>query len=544
MIENPVYVGDEVVNGVPVRTYTFEVRSIGATSEVEVARSDGSYAIAVDGDYLVHYRLDLELRTGAEGDPEAQSSVFSLEVSLEDVNQPVEITFPPSCQAAELLGGVMSDPERMAAGPPSSVVTGRRRLRITLLTLGSRGDVEPYLGLGVALAQAGHRVTVAAPAAFEGLIRRAGVEAFLVEPDPRLRGRRKGAAALAAILGDGGGDPPAPRGPRPVGFGHQLFRLPGGQPACRCRPLPGLARSGRQDDRPDLRLPCPTDLPGADPSDARLSQPVLQPLVAPGMESDRATSWPSGWGGRRSNGVPNTWRSQVVGLAPTAIELLPPDGEVCLYGFCRSLLPPPPDWPPGVVVTGPWWLDAQEDWRPPEDLDRFLQDSGRVVFLGFGSMMDASAEEAKCRRRSGPSQARVPRGLARRSVPDSSDLPPSPRRLAVRDVPFDWLFRRVDAIVHHGGAGTTAQAARAGKPSVVVPFFGDQLFWGQRIHRAGGGPRPIPRRALTSERLVSAIDEALHDPGSAQRAAALGIRVRAETGLSTAVDLIEAACLG
>ena len=124
------------------------------------------------------------------------------------------------------------------------------------------------------------------------------------------------------------------------------------------------------------------------------------------------------------------------------------------------------------------------------------------------------------------------------------DLPSSPRRLAVRDIPFDWLFRRVDAVVHHGGAGTTAQAARAGKPSVAVPFFGDQLFWGQRIHRAGGGPRPIPRRALTSERLVSAIDEALHDPRSAERAAILGTRVRAETGLSTAVSLIEASCLG
>ena len=100
------------------------------------------------------------------------------------------------------------------------------------------------------------------------------------------------------------------------------------------------------------------------------------------------------WLGRAAlNGVANTWRSQVVGLAPTGIELLPPDDEVCLYGFCRSLLPPPPDWPPGVVVTGPWWMDTREDWRPHEDLDRFLQASGKVVFLGFGSMMDAWPEK-------------------------------------------------------------------------------------------------------------------------------------------------------
>jgi sterol 3beta-glucosyltransferase len=91
--------------------------------------------------------------------------------------------------------------------------------------------------------------------------------------------------------------------------------------------------------------------------------------------------------------------------------------------------------------------------------------------------------------------------------PGQLDLPTSPRRLTVRDIPFDWLFRRVDAIVHHGGAGTTAQAARAGKPSVVVPFFGDQLFWGQRS--PGGGGRLIPRLPDLGATVFSAIDGAL-----------------------------------
>ena len=100
LIENPVYVGEDVVNGVPVRTYTFEVRSLGAASEAEASRADGSYAVAVDGDYIVHYRLDMELRTGPEGDPEAESSIFFFELSLEAINQPVEIAFPANCQAA------------------------------------------------------------------------------------------------------------------------------------------------------------------------------------------------------------------------------------------------------------------------------------------------------------------------------------------------------------------------------------------------------------------------------------------------------------
>lgn len=104
LIENPVYVGEDVVSGVPVRTYTFEVRSLGVDAGVEVARADGEYAIATDGNYLVRYRLDMELRTGAEGEPEAESTVFLIEAVLEAVNQPVGITFPPNCQSADSSG--------------------------------------------------------------------------------------------------------------------------------------------------------------------------------------------------------------------------------------------------------------------------------------------------------------------------------------------------------------------------------------------------------------------------------------------------------
>lgn len=104
LIENPVYAGEEVVNGVPARTYTFDVRSIDAASGVEATRSGGSYAIAIDGDYLLRYRLDMELRTGAEGDSEAQYSTFLVEVGLEQINQPVDIAFPASCLAAGSSG--------------------------------------------------------------------------------------------------------------------------------------------------------------------------------------------------------------------------------------------------------------------------------------------------------------------------------------------------------------------------------------------------------------------------------------------------------
>lgn len=421
-------------------------------------------------------------------------------------------------------------------------MTGQRRLRITLLTLGSRGDVEPYVGLGVALTRAGHQVTVAASAAFEGTIRGSGLDAFLVEPDPRLlavggeppRWLGSSAAAGAIRLGL------ASRAGSGLGTAYSGYLEASRRAHVILYPA-WLAPAARTIAQTCSCLALPAYLAPLHPTRA-FPSPFFN--IPSHTEWNRLSHFVALWLGRAAlNGAPNNWRSQVVGVAPSAVELLPPDGEVCLYGFSRRLLPPPPDWPPGVVVTGPWWLDAQDGWRPPEDLDRFLQASGRVVFLGFGSMMDAHPAELNAVVEAALTRLGC-RAVLLAGPAGQLDLPSSPRWLAVRDIPFEWLLRRVDAIVHHGGAGTTAQAARAGKPSVVVPFFGDQFFWGQRLHRAGGGPRPIPRRALTSERLVSAIDEALHDPRSAEQAAFLGSRVRAETGLSTAVRLIEERCRG
>ena len=115
-------------------------------------------------------------------------------------------------------------------------------------------------------------------------------------------------------------------------------------------------------------------------------------------------------------------------------------------------------------------------------------------------------------------------------------LPPNVYMLNA--APHDWLFPRMKAVVHHGGAGSTMAGLRAGKPTVICPFFGDQPFWGQVILRAGVGPAPVPQRSLTANRLADAIRAAL-DPAMAARAAAVGERIRAEDGTKRAVDLIE-----
>jgi UDP:flavonoid glycosyltransferase YjiC (YdhE family) len=118
-----------------------------------------------------------------------------------------------------------------------------------------------------------------------------------------------------------------------------------------------------------------------------------------------------------------------------------------------------------------------------------------------------------------------------------ADLPNSV--FMVDYIPFSWLFPRVATVVHHGGAGTTAAGLRAGIPSIVIPFFGDQPFWGQRVAELGVGPEPIPRRKLTVERLAQAIQKALTDQTMRQRAADLGSKIQAEDGIASAVAVVQ-----
>lgn len=103
---------------------------------------------------------------------------------------------------------------------------------------------------------------------------------------------------------------------------------------------------------------------------------------------------------------------------------------------------------------------------------------------------------------------------------------------------FDWLFPRVAAVVHHGGAGTTGAGLAAGKPTIVVPFFADQHFWAGRVAALGAGPQPIPRRQLSGERLAAALTEATSNPAIRARAAALGERIRAEDGVGAVVSVL------
>jgi len=206
-----------------------------------------------------------------------------------------------------------------------------------------------------------------------------------------------------------------------------------------------------------------------------------------------------------------------------------------LYGISPSLVRPPADWPPNATVCGQWLAPVAE-WIPPKDLSEFLAAGEPPIYLGFGSMaalggpsLMTQALEALRGRRAllYPGWGNV----------DAADLPANVHLLA--EAPHGWLFPKTSLIIHHGGAGTAHAAARAGVPSVVVPFAGDQFFWAERLLRMGAAPAPVPARGLSADRLSLAISEA---GTSAMRdnAAVLGASIAKEDGLTAAVAAIEA----
>jgi sterol 3beta-glucosyltransferase len=203
------------------------------------------------------------------------------------------------------------------------------------------------------------------------------------------------------------------------------------------------------------------------------------------------------------------------------------------------VVPPPPDWPAWLHVTGYWFLDAEPGWQPPAALVDFLQSGPPPVYIGFGSMAGRDPEQRaeialKALERSGRRGILLEGwgGLQPGDLPDSV--------LAVDAVPHDWLFPQMAAVVHHGGAGTTAAGLRAGTPTVVVPFFGDQPFWGRRVAELGAGPAAIPQKQLTVERLAAAIRAATSDESMRTHAHQLSQRIRNEDGIAHAVELFHA----
>src|SRR5690606_20447509 len=369
-------------------------------------------------------------------------------------------------------------------------------MKITILTVGTRGDVQPFVALGLGLKAAGYDVTVATNTSFESFVREHGLRyAPLYADFMELLQTAEGRKALEAGRGSLGllrtvmpmlrlilddsweaaqESDAIVYHPKALSGYHIAEKL--GAPGFATTMLPILQPTRTF---PNPLLPVRLNLGG---SFNRLSYSVFL----------RLTTVPY-------HRMVNQWRREVLHLPPRPVSAsdLVRDGRPVpvLYAYSPHVIPRPNDWPDSVTVTGYWFLDQAADWRPPEALVRFLESGPPPVYVGFGSMVGRDPERltsivVEALKRSGE------RGLIATGWGgiEAANLPESV--FPIESAPHDWLFPRVAAVVHHGGAGTTAAGLRVGKPTVVCPFFGDQPFWGRRIFELGVGPEPIPQKKL------------------------------------------------
>jgi sterol 3beta-glucosyltransferase len=188
------------------------------------------------------------------------------------------------------------------------------------------------------------------------------------------------------------------------------------------------------------------------------------------------------------------------------------------------------------VITGYWFLDVQSEWAPPPELAHFLKAGPPPVYIGFGSPGTRQPLEIVASVVSALETHRLRGVLALAGEVENLMLPDT--ILPIAEAPHAWLFPRMAAVVHHGGAGTTAASLRAGVPTLVTPLAVDQFFWGQRVEALGVGPRPIPQRSLSAARLAQALGQATQDEAMQARAQALGQAIQAEDGVQRAVETI------
>jgi sterol 3beta-glucosyltransferase len=249
------------------------------------------------------------------------------------------------------------------------------------------------------------------------------------------------------------------------------------------------------------------------------------------------------------SGQINRWRRRELGLQGTTQHKMQASMRPFLYNFSPHVVPPPLDWPDWVRVTGYWFLDESDTYTPPADLLAFIEkarsDGKKLVYVGFGSIVidnpaaltqsvvdSVLKADVRCVLSKGWSDR-----LEAKETKDASkpEIPLPAEIFQIQSAPHDWLFRQMDAAVHHGGSGTTGASLRAGIPTVIKPFFGDQFFFAQRVEDLGVG---VWLKKINTSVFSRALWEVTNSERMIVKAKVLGAKIRKDNGTQTAIQTI------
>jgi sterol 3beta-glucosyltransferase len=418
-------------------------------------------------------------------------------------------------------------------------------MRVAIASLGSRGDFQPMAALAVTLSRRGHDIRLITHQGCAGVVNEPGIDLRLIDCDMR--------AELSTVEG-------------------RQFLHSGRDVVARLRALRAIARrnlrviwSGLAEHSQDTELlvcewPSLTLMEAiAERRGLRCIPVFFQPRIPVFFQSRAGTTsfpYPSlpGWVNRLHHhlsdqvlwqavrSLVNDGRRETLGLPPWPLfgpfARFRREAHPVLLAFSRHILPRPADWHAGIEVTGYWFLDKPSAWQPPTELVEFLQAGPPPIYVGFGSMtlVDQTATTALVLGAIAEAGCRAVIAAGWGGLGPNLSLP---NIFTLEEAPHDWLFPRMAAVVHHGGAGTTAAALRAGVPSVLVPFVDDQFSWSRILALKGVAPEPVPQARLSVSGLGLAMRLALDDRAMRERAVALGALIQDEDGVAHAADRIE-----
>ncbi|KAF2015140.1 glycosyltransferase family 1 protein [Aaosphaeria arxii CBS 175.79] len=427
------------------------------------------------------------------------------------------------------------------------------RLNIVIQVVGSRGDVQPFIALGQELQKHGHRVRLATHDVFESFVLESGLEFYPIGGDPK---------ELMAYMVKNPGLIPSMKSLREGDIQKKRTMIGELLSGCWKSCVEGDAKTGRPfvadaiiANPPSfahvhcaqalgvplhLMFTMPWSCTRAFPHPlANFKVGEIDPAVI-NYVSYGVVEWMT-WQGLGD--LINKWR-YTLDLEPVPNTMGPVLAEALkvpfTYCWSPALVPKPLDWAEHIDVCGFFFRDPPS-YTPPPIIDKFIQAGPPPVYIGFGSIVIEDPAKMtslilEAVRMCGGARAIVSRGWSNlgEGMPDENgDI------LFIGDCPHEWLFQNVAAVVHHGGAGTAACGLRNGCPTVVVPFFGDQPFWGEMIAAAGAGPHPIPHKSLTASNLAEAISYCL-TPEATSAAQNIASQMASEDGVKAAVQSFHA----
>ena len=434
-------------------------------------------------------------------------------------------------QSVDTLAQPNEVPPILFDDPRASILNFKptESMRITCLTIGSRGDVQPYIALCKGLIADGHKPKIATHAEFEPWVRQHGIDFAPVDGDP---------AELMRICVENGMFTYSFLKEASVKFRGWIDEL--------------LTSAWKACQDTDLLIESPSAMAGIHIAEA-LKIPYFRAFTMPWTRTrayPHAFAVPEHKMGGAYNyvtyvmfdnvfwtaiaGQVNRWRKRELSLRSTNLDKLHPNKVPFLYNFSPSVVVPPLDYSDWIRITGYWFLDEAADWEPPKELTDFIQrarsDGKKIVYIGFGSIVvsDPAAltktvvesvlkADVRCILSKGWSDRL---GNKDAIVPE---VPLPPEILQIKSAPHDWLFKQIDAATHHGGAGTTGASLRAGLPTIIKPFFGDQFFFGSRVEDLGVG---ICMKKLNVSVFSRALWESTHSERMIIKAKVLGEQIR------------------